>query len=60
MDQPNWSVVDPSEASSLACWDHALPAPTKTYAEPDMEPRSSSRLAPTAIVSPEIETECPK
>ena len=59
-DFPNLSSAAPSDAVSLEVWVHVVPFFLNTYAEPELEPPSSSPYALTTTVSPEMETESPK
>src|SRR5713101_3814779 len=53
---PSSNPPDPSEAVSLASWDHAPPTFANTYAAPWAP---TAKGAPTAMVEPEIDTEAP-
>ena len=58
-ENPNSSLPAASDAVSLVCWLHTPSLRTNTYADPEIEPASSSPKAPTTAVSPLTDTENP-
>jgi hypothetical protein len=58
--QPKRLPAVPSLGRSFCCWVQVPPVRTKTYAEPESRPLSSSSGAPMTAVSPETAIDLPK